>query len=149
MHFANVAGSWAGADVFHPAISLVPSSKNKHTIQAIQIVHLPPVRNVHRVDGVAVVSLTAYVDVYLIIILLPPKATLKEKGRLKVTAFPKPISIKFANVRHFDPETDAYDWTIYDLPEGSPPAPYPDTLKECLASKLHLQYRLVGMQNLH
>ena len=33
----------------------------------IQIVHLPPVRNVHRVDGVAVVSLTAYVDVYLII----------------------------------------------------------------------------------
>ena len=33
----------------------------------IQIVHLPPVRNVHRVDGVAVVSLTAHVDVYLII----------------------------------------------------------------------------------
>ena len=32
----------------------------------IQIVHLPPVRNVHRVDGVAVVSLTAHVDVYLI-----------------------------------------------------------------------------------
>merc|ERR1712166_25727 len=62
------------------------------------------------------------------------EATLKEKGRLKVTAFPKPISIKFANVRHFDPETDAYDWTIYDLPEGSPPAPYPDTLKECLTS---------------
>ena len=32
----------------------------------IQIVHLPPARNAHRVDGVAVVSLTAYVDVYLI-----------------------------------------------------------------------------------
>ena len=31
----------------------------------IQIVHLPPVGNVHRVDGV----LTAYVDVYLIIYL--------------------------------------------------------------------------------
>ena len=29
--------------------------------------HLPPVRNVHRVDGVAVVSLTAHVDVYLLI----------------------------------------------------------------------------------
>ena len=36
----------------------------------IQIAHLPPVRNVHRVDGVAVVSLTAHVDVYLIYCLL-------------------------------------------------------------------------------
>ena len=32
----------------------------------IQIAHLPAGRNVHRVDGVAAVSLTAYVDVYLI-----------------------------------------------------------------------------------
>eukprot|EP00729_Bicosta_minor_P011605 gene11605-4546_t len=63
------------------------------------------------------------------------EATLKEKGRLKVSAFPKPLSIKYGNIRNLDPATDAYDWTIYDLPEGSPPAPYPDTLKECLGAK--------------
>ena len=38
----------------------------------LQIVHLPPATNVHRVDGVAVVSLAAHVDVYLIIHILPP-----------------------------------------------------------------------------
>ena len=45
--------------------SIIWSVQRNHS--AIQIVHLPPVRNVHRVDGMAVVSLTAYVDVYLII----------------------------------------------------------------------------------
>ena len=39
---------------------------------AVQSVHHPPVRNAHRVDGVAVVSITAHVDVYLIILMPPP-----------------------------------------------------------------------------
>ena len=49
----------------------------------IQIAHLPPVRNVHRVDGVAVVSLTAHVDVYLIIIPTQTTAHVLKAGTLR------------------------------------------------------------------
>ena len=50
----------------------------------------PPVRNVHRVDGVAVVSLTAYADDYLITTPLRPRKN-KKNAELLSPALQLPI----------------------------------------------------------
>ena len=58
-------------------------SRQMCVITTRYIVHLPPVRNVHRADGVAVVSLTAHVDVYLLITdidVLPPPGFVSRQG---------------------------------------------------------------------
>ena len=44
-------------------------------VVVVVIVHRPSVRNVHRVDGMAVVSLTAHVDVYLIMVVVCSRHT--------------------------------------------------------------------------
>ena len=57
----------AGAAV-HRGLFDIDTPLVRRITNVLRPLHLPPARNVHRVDDVAVVSLTAHVDVYLIII---------------------------------------------------------------------------------